>query len=148
MRSTAIIAAALVILVTTSISSADVPPPPDMYNGPWSANVAGLEFQRRNVEHYSAERQLDGMEFPRGSDFYILLTACDNGTKNCARAQKARAIGGAVVRVDGNDVDSDVQALEDSLGKPGSHTLMLLSPSDTVEGTIQPNLITLSITVP
>lgn len=148
MRSTAILAATLAIFATTSISRADVPPPPDMYNGPWSATVAGLQFQRQNVQHYISERAPNGMAFPHGSDIYVLLTGCDSGTKNCGRAQKAGAIGGAIVRIDGNDVDSDVQALEDALRKPGNHTLMLLSAADTVEVPLQPNLITLSVSVP
>jgi hypothetical protein len=91
-----LLAAAVLAPLVVPAAWADIAPTPD--RGPPAGDAGGLSFAVQSVEvemgpangpHYSKTQQV------------VVLTACADGTPNCALARAKAAVGMEVVAVDG-----------------------------------------------
>jgi hypothetical protein len=132
------------IVFVPLLARADLAPPPPPPSSP--VHVGGLSFETKRIRHIGPASAPENQRHPLGYGTYVFLTDCESGSENCARAQEAGALGGAVTKVDGTAV-SDSQALEDALGS-GDHTLTLIAASDVIVQPDAPNEISLVVSVP
>lgn len=102
----------------------DIPPPPDEYTGPTTARLAGLIFDREQIEIRDQVPEEHG-HAPRYGN-YVILKNCVAVHPNCRLARQRKVLGWVVTSIDGAEVGDDLGAFQTAFASvPKRHKVKL-----------------------